>query len=265
MDFYALLQKELEEIKNETINTSCEKHNLTQKQKHKQSPNDSQMNNTTQKECLITYEPLEKYFVTLKCGHTFNYEPLYNEIYQQKKKYNNYETTYLSKYEIKCPYCRNIQHGLLPPHIDFDIVSHVNKPYKYCMNLYTCEYNNPKGEICGKCCFGKYCIKHVKRMKEQSKYNKCSFILTTGKRKGECCNIKTLDTYCKRHQKINTNSDNKKQTNKTITKCKAILKTGKRKGEQCGASVKVSSDIHSNNILNNLIDTQYIYCKRHAK
>ena len=36
--------------------------------------------------CLITNENLEDNYIKLKCGHKFNYLPLYNEVVHQKKK-----------------------------------------------------------------------------------------------------------------------------------------------------------------------------------
>ena len=55
--------------------------------------------------CLITMDNLDKNSINLVCGHKFNYEPLFKEIENQKKK-NMLEITKLSSYQIKCPYCR---------------------------------------------------------------------------------------------------------------------------------------------------------------
>jgi DNA-directed RNA polymerase subunit RPC12/RpoP len=66
--------------------------------------------------CLITNQLLIDKFVELSCGHKFNYIPLYNDIYNHKKKFNNMESSAgsLKTDEIRCPYCRNKQNGLLP-------------------------------------------------------------------------------------------------------------------------------------------------------
>lgn len=66
--------------------------------------------------CLITNQPLTDNFVELNCGHKFNYIPLYNDIYNHKKKFNNMEGTVssLKVNEIRCPYCRKKQLGVLP-------------------------------------------------------------------------------------------------------------------------------------------------------
>ncbi len=66
--------------------------------------------------CLITGEKLVDCFVELECGHKFNYIPLYNDLYNYKKKFMNMESNKqkLNYTEIRCPYCRNIQKHLLP-------------------------------------------------------------------------------------------------------------------------------------------------------
>jgi hypothetical protein len=66
--------------------------------------------------CLITDNPLTTHFVTMECGHKFNYEPLYNDVLNHKKKYNNMERCILKTIEIRCPYCRKVQKTLLPYH-----------------------------------------------------------------------------------------------------------------------------------------------------
>lgn len=79
-------------------------------------------------ECCITQMPLFEDHVTLECGHKFNYDAIFNEIYQQKCVFRTYtlmsainsiEAKFNSKkectYFIKCPYCRNVQFSLIPP------------------------------------------------------------------------------------------------------------------------------------------------------
>ena len=66
--------------------------------------------------CLITNQPLIDKFVELTCGHKFNYVPIYNDIYNHKKKFNQMEgkSSSLQVNEIRCPYCRKKQIGVLP-------------------------------------------------------------------------------------------------------------------------------------------------------
>jgi len=82
--------------------------------------------------CLITNKPLSDKFVELICGHKFNYIPLYNDIYNHKKKFNNMEgsETSLKSNEIRCPYCRKKQVGVLPYYPD------LIKEKIYGVNLY---------------------------------------------------------------------------------------------------------------------------------
>lgn len=105
--------------------------------------------------CLITNEALVDNYVKLECGHTFNYLPLYYDIYNHKKKFNSMETSYghLKINEIRCPYCRNKQSGVLPYYEELQLekVNGVNiicenKPNKNHECYEQCGYftENPK-------------------------------------------------------------------------------------------------------------------------
>ena len=65
--------------------------------------------------CLITNLPLTERFVEIKCGHKFNYIPLYNDLVNHRK-FNNLEiyNSRLNLDEIRCPYCRSKDKKLLP-------------------------------------------------------------------------------------------------------------------------------------------------------
>jgi len=80
--------------------------------------------------CLISNTPLEDRFFTFECGHKFNYEPIYKDIYNHKKKYNYMEGVKgrLNMNEIRCPFCRKRQTGILPYYseLPFDKVHGVN-------------------------------------------------------------------------------------------------------------------------------------------
>jgi len=76
--------------------------------------------------CLITNSPLTENFVTLICNHKFNYDAIYNDIYCHKKKYNSMERCAVKQKDIRCPYCRTIQTGLLPYVEGYDKVHGVN-------------------------------------------------------------------------------------------------------------------------------------------
>lgn len=66
--------------------------------------------------CLITNQLLTDKYVTLECGHKFNYVPLYNDLKNHKKKFNYMEgcSGKLRINEIRCPYCRSKQSNMLP-------------------------------------------------------------------------------------------------------------------------------------------------------
>ena len=85
--------------------------------------NGSNANNDTETKevCLITNVPLKDNYVKLNCGHKFNYEAIYKDIFNHKKKFNNMEQikTKLKQTQIRCPYCRNIQDELLPYYENF--------------------------------------------------------------------------------------------------------------------------------------------------
>jgi hypothetical protein len=98
--------------------------------------------------CLITNQPLTNHYVELLCGHKFNYIPLFKDIENHKKNFNNMENVNgkLGKNEIRCPYCRKKQNQLLPYYEDLGVprVIGVNEQYIQ-SNDYShwCEYMIP--------------------------------------------------------------------------------------------------------------------------
>ena len=120
--------------------------------------------------CLLSGEKLGLNYITINCGHTFNYLPLYLEIIKQKISFNPLETTRLNLNEIKCPYCRSVTNKLLPQiHIsNTKLIRGVNSPKKYCMSHRKCSWTfksgKQKNNICGRegydCKHGSYCTTH---------------------------------------------------------------------------------------------------------
>jgi len=104
--------------------------------------------------CLITNQPLKEFFVTMKCGHKFNYIPLFLDIKNHKQKYNSLEgnSSRLLIDEIRCPYCREKQKELLPYYEELNLLK-INGVNFYdptsCIknNIYTsykkCEFLTP--------------------------------------------------------------------------------------------------------------------------
>ena len=123
-------------------------------------------NNNNSDICLISGEILTNNFITLDCGHKFNYDSLFFELKNQKKD-NRYETQKTSNNQIKCPYCRNNHTGILPWYDGYKKIKYVNwsginvKVSVKCQAIL--KSGKRKGEKCG--CnikFGNYCGKHKK-------------------------------------------------------------------------------------------------------
>lgn len=137
IDFYAELYKSLDQEENEH---KTEEDNL----------------------CLISNEPLTEKYVQLLCGHKFNYIPLYLDVKTHKQLFNLMEATSsrLNVDEIRCPYCRKKQKGLLPYYHELGLKDHgVNfidpntKTHYYVSsnNKKKCEYLTPNPDyIAGK-------------------------------------------------------------------------------------------------------------------
>ena len=110
--------------------------------------------------CLISGDLLTDRFVTMKCGHKFNYAPLFNDIMHHKLKFNSLESSNKLKCdEIRCPYCRHKQTEVLPYYEDmsFEKMNGVNfyspelpEIKNYCnYNYHPCEFKkeNPYFDI----------------------------------------------------------------------------------------------------------------------
>ena len=116
--------------------------------------------------CLISNTKLTSTAIKLSCGHSFNYEPIYREVIKQKLNRSTLEVVKLAEYQIKCPYCRNIQEKLLPflkiP--GTKRLYGVNHPLHKTMCNNLCEYQfksgKNKGKTCDSICFFEYCNTH---------------------------------------------------------------------------------------------------------
>ena len=116
--------------------------------------------------CLISKEPLDRNYIKLECNHSFNYMPLYNEVKKQKLSLNKLNNTKLHLNQIQCPYCRDIQHKLVPyfPLSNVDKIIGVNAPESYTMLQNKCKYIFKKGkkkfQSCNNDCYLNYCKTH---------------------------------------------------------------------------------------------------------
>ena len=177
------------------------------------------------KRCLITDELLLDTSVSLSCGHSFNYDAIFNEIKQQKFKPARTEICRISRYDIKCPYCRKIQHGLIPYCNGFEKIYYVNHPYHKQVMMDKCKYvyryGKRKGQTCNTPTNGLYCRACHRKVKKQK------LRLATKKR------IKEETIKCKQNKKSIENN-----VCEPILKCDSVLKNGPNKGCMCGRAVK---------------------------
>lgn len=127
--------------------------------------------------CLLTKLPLATNFITLDCGHKFNYMPLFEEIKHQKASdiYNNY-ILFSRANQFYCPYCRKVINGLLPyiPSQVSDKVKYINYPSTLSIKHHNCSYVYKSGKNKGNTCnsnsgyeteHGVLCYKHHKNHK----------------------------------------------------------------------------------------------------
>jgi hypothetical protein len=214
--------------------------------------NESNLNNEEEdNNCLITSMPLKDYYITMECGHKFNYIPLFKDIENHKKNFNNMEGTSgkLGKNEIRCPYCRKKQTTLLPYYENICIpktpginVLYPNVEYKINnQNCGQCEYeildssgnvyHNKKCGLYGSTLcpnkyganYGdakKYCWNHtkiiIKKYKQEIKNKK----IADEKHAKE--GLKKANKYAKEQAKLKAKED-KKNSKKSGTKPENIV------------------------------------------
>jgi hypothetical protein len=127
----------------------------------------------TKEVCLISGEELDDTKITLECGHSFNYVPLFNDLYCYKydkpQGYYTYsDNLNLREHQIRCPYCRQVQENLLPYHPDIQNsrIKGINYPPSLSMGKNTCTHifksGKNKGKACGKKCYRAMCNQHFK-------------------------------------------------------------------------------------------------------
>lgn len=236
--------------------------------------------------CLITNEKLTENFVELKCGHKFNYLPIYKDLINYKHKFMSMDhKNHLTYNQIRCPYCRNKQEGLLP-YIEMagvtlmhgiNFVDEKQKYYYNGNNGYDRVINGIKYSY-GECC---YIPKTVKNPIENEKYcsNKIVTILNEDS-KNYC--YKHIEKVKLNYLKLKEKNDKKEAKNKlkvekekeknalkiikstnldenivisSNNKCQEELKTGKNKGNLCLSKVYLNClcKRHYNyNVKNNL-------------
>lgn len=203
--------------------------------------------------CLISQKPLTENYVELECKHKFNYNAIFYDVLNHKKKFNTMERRTLKITELRCPYCRNIQRTLLPYVDGFPKVHGINHIDEQNINGHylkmgytrgTCCYNDDQCEKCDNIyvkmmiTYNKsYCYAHssllihkiIKEKQEKMKQEKM-------KKKMDILQKKQEENQKKQEAK-NAEKQKKIQEKQYLTTCVAILKTGVNKGKACGCKV----------------------------
>ena len=135
--------------------------------------NDEPTSPVTDDYCLLTQEPLTLNYITMPCGHKYNYVAICKEISNMKapKTYYYNNGVKLAKNQTFCPYCRNIFDQLLPkiPCMDFVPAKYVCSSTNHIEHR-TCQYVFQSGKRKGECCCkknaydtnnGSFCLKHA--------------------------------------------------------------------------------------------------------
>jgi hypothetical protein len=225
--------------------------------------------------CLISNQPLTENYVTMCCGHKFNYQPLFYDILNHKKKFNSMERHHLRSSDIRCPYCRNVQKKLLPYIEGYPKVHGVNfYDVTTSKSQHTCKISSVKlaneGYIVGDCCYDTSkisengepvkCTNNMVKMFTNNKFycplHKCLMLKKIMqenklKLKEEKKKAKEEEKMKKMEEKMKLMSEKKKaklspitiDLNENIvvtsetTGCSQILKTGINKGSCCNCKV----------------------------
>jgi hypothetical protein len=203
--------------------------------------------------CLITQKPLTENYVELECKHKFNYNAIFHDVLNHKKKFNTMERHILKINEIRCPYCRNIQKKLLPYVDGFSKIHGINHIDEENINSHYLKM----GYLKGKCCYKdekcekcdnvlvkmmmthnkSYCYTHYsqvihkmikekqEKMKEEKMKKKMAILQKKQEEKQKKIDAKNVEKQKKMEEKH------------ALGTCKSILKTGVNKGNACGCQV----------------------------
>lgn len=236
----------------------------------------SEENKTDNHLCLITNDLLTDKYIELKCGHCFNYLPLWNEVYNQKFSPSFHKSINL-KNSIQCPYCRQIHNHLLPYYPEFNLkltYGVTSNDENYTTILYNNEwvYANTLKYFYGKCNFisedkiecdktnvlnyenhnKTYCCKHLncikslelknkklkekEELKQQKLKEKEEIKIKKQKEKEE---LKQYNKINKSNNNINllTSSIENIDINLNLSKCNYIYKKGINKNTQCSCKL----------------------------
>ena len=216
--------------------------------------------------CLITNQLLRENFVQLNCGHKFNYGPIFLDLKNHKQKFNGIEGSSgkLATNEIRCPYCRTKQNGVLPYYeeLGFPKINGVNdiNPFtssKPSLHSYKpCEFislntsfdpsgNNPTefdNNNSGNCKFIKcfhyvtqslivngeekcYCWTHKKHVIKKMKYEAKQKVKEEVKKAKEEAKLKAKDEAKKAKEEAKEKAKKEKEEANKKSKNKPIIET----------------------------------------
>lgn len=135
--------------------------------------NDELESTVTDNHCLLTQEPLTLNYITMPCGHKYNYIPICKEISNMKSPKTHYFNPgiKLARNQTFCPYCRAVFDQLLPriPMTDFVPSKYVCSSSNY-IDHRECQYVFQSGKCKGHCCakknafdtkHGSFCNQHA--------------------------------------------------------------------------------------------------------
>jgi len=224
----------------------------------------------TTERCLITDEKLRKDHITLKCGHKFNYVPLFKEVIFQKcsllpknvsssivttytkntasiapqsnitvVSYNssyNLETNKVQYNEIKCPYCRSITPHILPyyPYPDVNKIKYVNSPPELALTALSCEFHQHKEPTTDNVC-RTGCIYYEKydRMLCSKHFHKLETEEQQTQEKPTRRKSKTIATATATANDENVIISHHNPASSSSSSCSFVLLSGARKGCLC--------------------------------
>lgn len=189
--------------------------------------------------CLISKEKLHPNHITLSCNHKFNYIPIYKEVLYQKNRNNtSFEITKLSDNQIKCPYCRQITHRLIPyiAYASVKQTKYVNSPEDLCMPAVKCQHVFKNTHLCDSNTDHDLEGSSAKCEKNALYYEDENLLLCAQHFRQYEKRMKSIqDKKAKENAKIE--EKNKKQS--SIPRCKAILKCGKHAGKCCDRIISI--------------------------
>ena len=207
--------------------------------------------------CLISQKSLTENYVVLECNHKFNYNAIFHDVLNHKKKFNTLERHSLKINEIRCPYCRNIQKKLLP-HVEgfpkvhgINYIDEENINGQYFRMGYIrgkCSYQDEKCQKCDNVIVKMmlsdsklYCYSHYSQVIHKLIKEKQEKMKEEKMKKKMAALQKKQEEKQKKLEAKNAEKQKKLEEKQALGTCVSILKTGVNKGKACGCQVMNSN------------------------